>query len=173
MTLCATLAEFKAHLNYSGSADDSELTVFLTAGSDLLERLMGGPLDVQTFTEYPNICGEFYAPRKRPLVAVTSMTPYRGSALATTAYVVDTTASVIRIINGPTGLYTVVYTAGLATISDRVKLAGLIIGQHLWRTQRGGSRPSASDEVLLPGMGFAIPRRALDLLGHDTVAGIA
>lgn len=168
MALVATLAEFKAWLNRSDATDDTELTTVLTAASEWVEWRIGGPLAVTGFTESircPN--GWALVPHNKPLVSVTSITWERTGAISLdpTAFKVDTDANLIRFYWGvQTGWYVVVYTAGLASIPSRVKTAGLEVARHLWLVQNGSSgRGYPGDEMPTP-MGFAIPRRAEELL---------
>jgi hypothetical protein len=86
---------------------------------------------------------------------------------------VDGPAGVISQTGGgcfPAGTYTVTYTAGRPAVPPTVKLAALILLQHLWRTQYGASRvPSggADDWSVtdpIPGFGYAVPNRVLQLL---------
>lgn len=177
----ATLAELKSQLNIPAAdvSNDTELQIYLDASNDVVETMVG-PSAVTTFTErYSTVNGSIITMR-RPLVAVTSVTPDGGAALAATAYIVDTVRGGLEIKNRLPGDYTIVYTAGWSAIPPRGKLAQLIIGQHLWRTQRGGMVASVvADEGLtpVPGVGFAIPNRAAELLqslnSPHTVPGIA
>jgi hypothetical protein len=70
----------------------------------------------------------------------------------------------------PAGRYTVTYTAGRAAVPPTIKLAALILLQHLWRTQYGASRvPSGGNDDWsvtdpIPGFGYAVPNRVLQLL---------
>lgn len=168
MTAVATLAEFKTHLRRTDTDDDTALTMFLNAASTVVETILGGPLSVTSFTESAQVRGsEFIAPTKRPLVAVTSLTRDLGGAVINSAnYTTDLTRNVVRLYRDiPHGWYTLVYTAGLATILDNVKLGGLIIGQHLWQVENGGGGlPFPGDVPLVVVSGFTIPRRAAELL---------
>jgi hypothetical protein len=64
---------------------------------------------------------------------------------------------------------------GRLVIPANISLAGMLILQHLWRTQMGGSRAlvnigGADDYAVsepVPGFGYAIPNRALQLLEPD------
>lgn len=63
-----------------------------------------------------------------------------------------------------------VYVAGRSVIPANYTLAGRIIVQHLWETTRGNPRTGPwpggqEDTTQIFGMGFAIPNRALQLLG--------
>lgn len=176
MTLIATLAEFKAHLNYTGdSSNDTELTMHLQAASDWVVETIRGPLTVTSFTDLVEMHRGRIFMRNRPLVSVTSVTSeFSGATLDSSTYVVDTTRCMVRMMwwsGYGTGWYTVVYTAGLASIPDKVKLAGLIVARHLWETQNGGGGlPFPGDNDLVPsGLGFAVPRRAVELLERNTI----
>lgn len=176
MALVATLSEFKRHLNIpdSNTSNDTELTDVLTAASELVEKIIGGPLAVQSFTQRYNTSADVIAPNYRPLVAVTSVTPDYGTALDSSTYTVDTAAGTVTSLYGTWGTGTLVYTAGLAAVPYRIKLAGLIIAKHIWETQRGSGRPGDGDnDSWNPTMGYAIPRRAQELLEYDQIPGIA
>jgi hypothetical protein len=175
-TLVASMEEFKKHLNRGDTIDDAELRTYLVAGTDWVERRIGGPVSVQTFTELVPVSGWWIQPTYRPLVTVISLTPELGTALDSSAYVVDTLRGAIRIRWGAfTGWYTLVYTAGLATIPERVKLAGMIVGAHLWQVQNGGGGLPFPGDTDMPqfGQGFAVPNRAKELLAPDTIPGFA
>ena len=176
MALVATLAEFKTWLKYgAGTTDDTTLTTVLTSASLWVEWRIGGPLAVTSFTESVHTNGWSMIPRQRPLATVTSITPEESStAMVSTAYKVDTTNHIVRFYRGAApGWYTLVYTAGLSSIPDRVKTAGLEVARHLWLVQNGsGGRGFPGDEVQTP-MGFAIPRRAEQLLIPDLLGVFA
>jgi len=176
VALVATLAEFKTHLNRSDVTDDTELTMFLTAASLWVEYAIGGPLDVQSFTEIHWVDGTSpIVPRKRPISAITSITPDQGTVLSSTAYFADTGTATIHLRYGVApNWYTLVYTAGLSSVSDRIKLAGLEVARHLWMIQNGSAgRGFPGDDVIPTPLGFAIPRRAQELLAQDQIPGIA
>lgn len=175
VALVATLAEFKTWLKYgAGTTDDTTLTTVLTSASLWVEWKIGGPLAAASFTETAIINGFAYIPQKRPLATVTSITPDLGAAIDSSRYSVDTTHNMIRFRWGVyRGWYTIIYTAGLSSIPDRVKTAGLEVARHLWLIQNGsGGRGFPGDEIPTP-MGFAVPRRAEELLRTDSVAGFA
>jgi hypothetical protein len=174
--LVADFAEFKAHLNRTDLTDDAELRTYLVAATDWVERTIGGPLSVQTFTESVPVSGWWITPSQRPLVSVTSLTPELGALLDPSAYVVDTLRGAIRIRWGAfTGWYTLVYKAGYAVIQERHKLAGLIVAAHLWQIQNGGGGMPFPGDSDVPqfGQGYAIPNRAKELLAPDRIPGFA
>ena len=68
----------------------------------------------------------------------------------------------------------VTYRAGRLIVAENISGAARIILQHLWATQRptrGGGLPGARDDFSvtepIPGLGYAIPNRAVQLLNPD------
>jgi hypothetical protein len=168
MTL--VLADLKTHLNIdlSDTSQDSELQGFLDAAIDVAEGIVG-PITVRSFTEthYGHAGGPLFLFRT-PVESVESVAngygPY--SLVGLTA---DTSMGAVRSASsyGLRGDVTVTYTAGRATIPAAVRLAVLIIAAHLWETQRGAAPlPFGVNDVdaPTPGLGYAIPRRAEELL---------
>ena len=62
----------------------------------------------------------------------------------------------------------IIYIAGRATVPANVRLATLMLVQHLWTTSqnnKNGGRPNlGGDDTFVPGMGFAVPNRVKELL---------
>lgn len=173
MALVATLVEFKAWLRYgSGTSDDLKLTDVLTSASEWVEWRGNTLLAVTSVTESLRTRGWSMQPSKMPLVTVTSITPEESSTpMAATAYKVDTTNHLIRFYRGVApGWYTVVYTAGHATIPYRLKNAGLELARHLWLTQNGSTGRGRTDDDIPTPMGFAVPRRVDELMGSIPTA---
>jgi hypothetical protein len=171
--LVASMEEFKAHLNRTDIADDLELRTHLTAATDWVEDTIGGPVAPTSYTETHCDVTDSIVPRKRPLISVTSITPYLGTALSTDAYRADTDLGIIYLRWSTGHEYTLVYRAGLSVIQERVKLGGLIVAAHLWETQNGFAGRRNIDEFSQSGLGFAVPNRARELLAHSTVGGVA
>jgi hypothetical protein len=116
------------------------------------------------------------APRRGPLVSVTSLTPDLGSAVDTARYIVDTDLGVIKLRFMTRGRYTLVYRAGHNPWPAALKYAGLIICQHEWQVRNGnGGRPSPDADALmmLPGSGFLVPNRAYELMQPYLLPGFA
>jgi hypothetical protein len=59
----------------------------------------------------------------------------------------------------------VVYTAGRATVSEKLQQAIAEQVRHLWQTQQG-SRGRQTEEWA-PQMAYAIPNRVRELIGRD------
>jgi hypothetical protein len=89
---------------------------------------------------------------------------------------VDGPSGSVNVLSGPplVGLALVTHQAGLTAIGANIRLAAKIIIQHLWETQRGtmGVQLGGDNEPYMAGRGFAIPRRAVELLGTQ-LPGVA
>ncbi len=156
---------------------DSELQAYIATIETSLEGATGGPLVNRVVTERGELDGTctVLQAQQRPVVSVTSITPVATGIAAdlSAGLDIDKGAGIIRALGGRTlgsswdAAVTVVYVAGWGTVMPAAfNLAGRIILAHLWETQHGPSgRPGmGGEEVLLPGWGFAIPTRAVELL---------
>jgi hypothetical protein len=179
-----TLPDAKDHLNIAAgnTQHDTMIQVWLDTIDENVERAIGGPVVTRAVTERAEAVdgGRALPLRKRPVVAVTSVTSLAsGQAVDVSDVEVDPNANIARrklglpfLTTGPP-VFTVVYTAGLGTsVPAPVSAAARIILDHLWEIQRGPSaRPSAGgeDTTQMFGMSFAVPNRALELLGANLV----
>ncbi|MFI7137196.1 head-tail connector protein [Streptomyces massasporeus] len=169
-----TLEEAKRQLNITTAQHDAELQVYVDALASVIEGYVG-VVEQREFTDVLTGGGPSLAVLHPPLLFVTTLS---GPAIAPVSYPANTLslngpAGIIGRLNGgcfPAGTYTVTYTAGRAAVPPTVKLAALILLQHLWRTQYGASRVpvggaddwSVTDPI--PGFGYAVPNRVLQLL---------
>lgn len=178
-TAIVTLAETKTHLNIdpADSAYDAELELFINAATVAVEDIVG-PVVTRAVTETVAGGGVFHL-SQTPVVALTSVTGVYGT---TTVYTVadlyvDKKSGAVRPAYGAGSfvpLYIeVIYTAGRgATAPAAIKLATLIVIEHLWETQRGAGTPASllaggdddSEAGASFGFGFAVPNRAKELL---------
>jgi hypothetical protein len=154
---------------------DSELQLYVDVATVALEAITGGPAYTRSFSERVEVT-QFYSAlvlRKRPVVAVTSISDIgSGTSLPITDIEVDTNSGIVRrkirlpfLSWGP--YYQVVYTAGWGTvIPPAFGLAARIIVSHLWQTQRGPGLAvvPGMEDTILPGMAYAIPNRALEVM---------
>lgn len=178
-----SLAEMKAHLNMTDSVSDAELAVFISAASEVVEDYVGAVVQ-RSVTDVFDGGRSAVLLTVKPVASVTSVTD-NGTALDTGAYKVSESGVLTRVVGRDAGRFTggvqsleVVYTAGqaadTASAPRRVKMAALIIAQHLWETQRPAAQgpfSQASDDFD-PRYAYSIPRRALEMLG-EPVGGIA
>ncbi|MEV4093792.1 hypothetical protein [Streptosporangium saharense] len=171
-----SLAEAKNHLNITSTADDAELAEVIRAVTPVVERHVGAVTRRIYVEDHPG--GYALALQHTPVLAVTSITGVRPGVLdqAVDQLADAQVSGVVQRLDGGwiSGPVRVTYTAGRTEVAANVRLAALIIIGHLWETQRGTVAPrlGAEDEVWDPRAGFAVPRRALELLGEQ-VSGIA
>ncbi|NUL09070.1 hypothetical protein [Streptomyces lunaelactis] len=168
-----SLADAKKHLNKTTTTDDDEIRSWVESITAGIEGLCG-PVIVRTVTErhdgrrVPVICL-----RQTPVLTVASVVAVLagGTSYTVADLDVDTGTGVVQRKDGGTltGPLRVTYSVGRRIVPAAITSAARIILQHLWRTQQGTSRPvrGASDYDVseqVPGFGYAIPNRALQLL---------
>lgn len=192
--LVAGLDELRAQLDRSDFSDDAELRLYLEAATSQVEWLIG-PLSRTTITERTTALARISL-RRFPVAEIISVKPVYGgvvgSALDVADYWLDVPLNEIAFTptwrNGYMGLssrhggaeYEVEYVIGRTSIAADIKLAGLIIAQHLWSVQNARftlNAPGEDELAPIPGSGFMVPYRALELLRPYTsiltVPGIA
>lgn len=172
-----TVDDLKIHANIpaSDTSHDAELTDMLDAAIELVEGIVG-PVGVGTVTEtHYNVSSSALVLARFPASAVTAVGTRSGATttpLTLADYELDTGTGILRRADGGGfyGSYTVTYSTGRATVPASIHLAILIVAAHLWETQRGTAPtalqlqdPNGAD-VGPSGMGYAIPRRAQELL---------
>jgi len=176
-TEIVTLADVKAFLDKTSSANDLELTGFIAAAEPIVEFYVGPVIDA-TITERHQ---SHIALRRVPAKTLTSVTAVysTGTSWAAGDLDLDTESGIVTRLDGGAlygGPWDVVYEVGRTTVAENIKAATKIIVKHLWETQRG-SMPqmgmNGGDVPALP-VSYAVPRRALELLRPDTApSGIA
>ena len=179
-TCIISLAEAKAHLNMTATADDDELRNFLQAATELVEAKVGACVR-RTVTERVSEGGYQLVLCRRPVISVESVKSVwpSGPAWTTPQLLVDTEAGIISqtymwaFWYGP---WDVAYTIGRAVMPERYLHAAKEQLRHLWETQRGATQapPLAGEETFVTSAGwtFSVPRRVLELLGDDMVPAI-
>jgi hypothetical protein len=168
-----SLADARAQLNMGATetADDDELRGFIGAATGAVERALGRTVVRRSFTDRFEVGGgtaELLL-RNVPVLSLTSVASADGTTTWSTANLrVDSETGLVTVVSGAalTGAVDVTYQAGDTVIREDYRLAALIIVQHLWETQRGtmGVQLGGDNEPYVAGRGFAIPRRALELL---------
>ncbi|MFF9097565.1 head-tail connector protein [Streptomyces sp. NPDC014802] len=179
-----TLAAAKAQLNIAASdtGDDVELQGYIDAATAAIEKQLGLVIDPRTVIDEISCASgtRSLLLQSVPVLSLTSVTSLDGSqswAVGPSVMRVDSASGLVTVLSGPalSGTVLVTYQAGTTVIPANWRLATLIVIQHLWETQRGraGAVPGGSDEPeYFPGRGFAIPRRAVELL-ETTLPGVA
>jgi hypothetical protein len=175
-----TLAAAKAQLNIDvgDASHDDELQLYVDAVTTPVEKAVGRVVDQRQFTDERDLAGatSVLLPNV-PVIEVTDVATIDGATTWDPADLhVNSASGRVTVRSGPplTGLVAFTYTAGPATAAPNEQLAALLIIQHLWETKRGTMvvNTGGDMEPWAPGMGFAVPHRALELLG-DPLPGIA
>lgn len=196
-TAIVSLADVKFHLNKTDNTDDTELQYFIDAATPIVENIAGPVLPTQRVEVYSGGVSEIVL-NWLPIISVDSVVETYanvnytltqinlGNGSGAFNYTVDTTTGKIvrRVYNMlgrfPDGVNNVkvTYTTGRATIPANIRLATLMLIQHLWSTSqlnRNGGRPSlGGDDSFTVGAGFAVPNRVRELLQPSPrVPGVA
>lgn len=173
-------ADAKKHLNNAAdyTGDDEEIRDWNAATAMIVEHFVG-PVARRTVAErHRERSMSAIVLRQVPAVALTSVEAVLTNGTSYDVADLDLdgeTGEVIRLDGGRfSGPLNVTYTAGRAMVRPNIAQAGRIILQHLWRTQRGSARGpviAGGDDYAvtepIPGIGYAIPNRALELLEPD------
>jgi hypothetical protein len=179
MSQFATLSDLKPHLNKQSSADDAELQVMLDAATEVVASYVGDYVSGAVSERVVARGGQVLLSR-RPVVGDVTLTTVPGWGSLTgwdsitsaggqvTGHTVDAASGVVYDV-AACGPLTATYTVGASTVPAAVTLATVIIAGHLYETQRGVAptplAPDQGDEfALTPGLGFAIPNRAKELI---------
>jgi len=175
--LLISLKEAKRHLRIpeSNTSNDEAIMDFVDAATEMVEFYVG-PCIPRTIIEYVE-AGRTFALKCPPVISVTSIVPYRwsGSSFGPADVMVDEDGVIRMLTTGRVfgfGPYEVTYVAGRRVIPANITQAVKIILGHMWETQRGASGlPYQNQDNLapVPGQGYTLPNRALELLKpHDS-----
>lgn len=170
-----TLQEAKAQLNIptADTGNDDEIQDYIDAVTSVVEYQTGEVVDLRQVTEYHQV--PFRSSLmlfSSPVVSVVSVTSLDGTVSWDTSDILVSPKLGKLIVDSGSpfdGYLEVVVEAGYDPVPANYNLAARIILQHLWKTQRGvASAPFAGGAATAlgeGGTGFAVPRRAQELLG--------
>lgn len=168
-----SLADARAHLRMTTTDRDDEIRDWVESMTSGIEGMVG-PCVVRTYTERWRECsGRSLALVHTPVIEVLSAVPVldSGTSYAPALLDVDTDTGIVQLKSGQAlaGPLLITYRAGRTVIPAAITAAARIILQHLWRTNQGPGRPVRGGEDFMvteqvPGFGYAIPNRALQLL---------
>lgn len=171
-----SLATGRRHLKKTDTEDDDEIRDWIEACTRAVEQFVG-PVVVRTVTETLRFTtGRSVAVTHIPALAITSVTQLRtgGPAYTVDELVLDPDTGLIEAADGGVlyGPLLITYRVGRLIVSANIRSAAKIILQHLWRTRQGPGRPQRGTDDYdvtepIPGLGFAIPNRAVQLLDPD------
>ncbi|WP_411090793.1 hypothetical protein [Streptomyces sp. 049-1] len=171
-----SLEEAKAQINSKSDVDDVELLAYIDSVTAVIEEFIG-PVEPREVTEQHDAGygRRVLVLRTMPVLSLTSVTPVLAGGISypVDGLTVDGASGEVRRQNGGTfrGLLDVAVQAGRPAVTPTINLSARMLVQHLWRTQRpsrggglagGGDDYSASTPI--PGFGFAVPNRVLELL---------
>ncbi|PVD01344.1 phage gp6-like head-tail connector protein [Streptomyces sp. CS014] len=177
-----TLAEAKKQTDVRGESQDAEIELYINALTDVIEGYVG-VVEPREVTDTVTGQGPAVALLHPPVLSLTSLTPTEpgGTAVDVARLHVDGSSGVLaytdrsQFCGGP---WTAVYQAGRTVVPPAIKLAALLLFQHLWRTRNGPARGGGSSDDYsvtepIPGFGYAVPNRVLELLEpHKVGPGI-
>ncbi|MFF2009169.1 hypothetical protein ACFVWY_08860 [Streptomyces sp. NPDC058195] len=172
-----SLADARQHLNLTSTRDDAEVQFWNAATTRAVEYYVG-PVVPRTFVEQHDVRDAAAVVLLRtPVIAVTAVDSVASGA---SAYPVDglsvdpATGELFRLDGGRmAGRLRITYRAGRTAVTENVSAGARIILEHLWLTQRGargglaGGGQDYSVTEPIPGLGYAVPNRALHLLEPD------
>lgn len=175
----------KRHLSIAKDTSDVELRGWIAAVTEVIENLVG-PCIIRSYDTVITQCGGSWWLPKAPVLSITTVTRvgYGPAIDPASLYVVPETGEVIQITPYTVsidGTFAITYKAGRAVIPANIVQAALIVLKHLWETQRGQgvgqgrATLGGEDDILLdPGMLWAVPRRAVELLApHRRFSALA
>ncbi|MGW3166979.1 hypothetical protein ACWC9Q_29795 [Streptomyces sp. NPDC001142] len=172
-----SLADARAHLNLTGARDDAEVQFWNAATTRAVEYYVG-PVVPRVFIEQHDVRDAAAIVLLRtPVIAVTGVDSVSSGAAAypVTGLGMDgATGELYRLDGGRmVGRLRITYRAGRTVVSENIQAGARIILEHLWLTQRGprgglaGGGQDYSVTEPIPGLGYAVPNRALQLLEPD------
>ena len=175
-----SLADAKAHLNMTSTRDDEELRSMVESVTAVVERHRAETIVRKVVVE-SNPAGTYncIALGTHPVLSVQSIVDIKGVSQTVGQWTLDGQNGILYRPtwgSGSTAGMVVTYTAGYSVVPPNYVLAAKIILAHLWQTQRVqtiGAQPTLAsqsrrteDAIMTPsGLGFAIPPRAVELLG--------
>lgn len=170
-----TLEQAKSILSLPlGTEYDDELTVYIDALTEVIEGLVG-PIDPREVVEQADARGQTLVLLQVPALSLTAFSPVLsgGSAVAVADLHLDGASGAVGRLDGADwsgGPWTVTYQAGRAAVPASLTVAARMLLQHWWRTRYGAARgnPGGGEDYdvnePVPGFGYAIPNRVLQLL---------
>lgn len=176
LTWVFSLADAKNHLKLPGTAQDEELRRWIGATTRCVEWFVG-PVAPRTVVEDHTMRqAEVLALRQLPAISLTTVAAVLdgGTSYDVDDLDLDGSTGIVRRLSGGClhGPLRVTYRAGRLIVTENISSAAELILQHLWRTRLGPGRPQRGGDDFdvtepVPGLGYAIPNRAMQLLSPD------
>ncbi|MET9099945.1 hypothetical protein [Streptomyces antibioticus] len=177
LTWIVSLADAKDQLNLRHTTSEDDAVRNTIAATTRAVEWFVGPVAVRTVTETHSVSqAQALALRKIPALELVSVGPVLdgGTSYDVTGLDLDGADGIVRRRDGGCfyGPLRVVYRAGRRIVTENITEAAELIIQHLYRTRYGTGRPQQGTGDFdvtepIPGLGYAIPNRALQLLDPD------
>lgn len=154
----------------SGWVDD--LRLYIAAATPVIEDIVG-TIPKTNFTQQIQKGWSFAALYERPVNSIISITYPDLSTI--TSYRLNAGSGMLELDTPVTDTVTVTYSAGLTVVPQNVRLATRELVRHWWQQSMQASRGQASaEEVALTNMGYAVPRRVMEMCGpNKKISGFA
>lgn len=173
-----TVAEVKTHMDKAGgTVDDVEMSGFVASACQMIRERIG---EVSAVTAVVEHCTrrDVIVLEHRPVISITKVERLPGLALVppgdagtgVAGWVLESLEGILRHTHCWPGSVRVTYQAGRTPLPGNVRLAGLELAAHLWRSSQlnsGGTRPAFGDSEtpVMVGSAYALPIRVRELLG--------
>ncbi|MET9957036.1 hypothetical protein ABZ135_36550 [Streptomyces sp. NPDC006339] len=153
---------------------DDELEEYVEALTEVIEAFVG-PVTPREVVEQADSRGQVLVLLTTPALSLTSFTPVAtgGSSVDVAGLHLNGASGTVTRLDGADfygGPWTVTYQAGRASTPKTISVAARMLLQHWWRTRYGAARgnPGGGEDFdvnePVPGFGYAIPNRVLQLL---------
>lgn len=172
------LMDLREHLNVTDSSNDGELQDILDAAETAISHYVGGLGETEVVEKHDG-GSTLLILRRPPVLEVTEVTYADGTELDLDDLDVDLDTGIVHWRYSTAGRFTagsryvtVTYTTGREDLPADLRMAILVLAGHLWETQRGAGPVRAAsafggaltDETPVPGLGYALPHRVMELL---------
>lgn len=167
------LSDAKKYLGIAeaNTVHDEEIEGFIRALTPTIE-FFAGPVEPRTVRR--TVVGGWQIVLPTPLLDLISLSS-GGTAISVADLNVDTETGIVEYANGfggfPRGPMVATVLVGRRVVEEAITHASKVILDHLWETQRGPAstssirtRARSAETTIVPGLGYAVPNRAIELL---------
>lgn len=181
-----TVAELKLHANKTSSADDAELAGFVSAACAVIVDRIGQVSPVAATADvrlarrpHRRLYGHGVAVLPDwPVVGVSAVVALPGGEVVPAADALNNldgwtlAPGGVLVLTGALARHVrVTYTAGRDPLPANIRLAALELASHLWKASQLNNSSArlpaglGGDQVVTPGISYALPTRVRELLG--------
>lgn len=154
----------------TNTVHDEEIAGFIRALTPTIEFFVG-PVEPRTMRRIIIGGGDTLVFPVAPVLEVISYDGY-GTAGSLDGLVLDSETGIAQYGYGAyfPNRVTAIFLAGRREVPAAINHAAKVILAHLWETQRGrgtsglAARAATSDTTFVPGLGYSVPNRAIELL---------